>query len=119
MTTPHDAPDAVALVEAVREFLDRDVLASTSGRVRFHARVASNVLAMVERELVDGADHHRRHAAGLGRLGLVTEGELATAIRSGAVDDRIAEVAAFVRATVRDKLAVAHPGYADDEPRSP
>jgi len=119
MTAPHDAPDAAALVQAVREFLERDVAGATSGRVKFHARVASNVLAIVERELDGGGDQYRRHAVGLARLGFATDAELAAAIRSGAADDRIGEVAAFVRDTVRDKLAVAHPGYAAEGPRSP
>ena len=113
MTEPHDVPDAAGLVQAVREFLEADVLGATSGRVRFHARVAVNVLAMVERELAMGADHAARHAAGLAGLGVGSEAELAAAIRAGALDERMDEVVAFVRATVRDKLDVANPGYAD------
>lgn len=111
MTAPHDEPDAASLVEAVREFIERDVLAATTGRVMFHARVAMNVLAIVERELAEGAQHQARHSAGLAHLGFSSDAELAAAIRSGTEDGRIAEVAAFVRGTVRDKLAVAHPGY--------
>ncbi len=51
---PHDVPTAAELVEAVREYLERDVMTSTEGRVQFHARVAVNVLKMVERELAVG-----------------------------------------------------------------
>ena len=51
MTEPHDVPDLAGLVEAVREFLEGDVAAATTGRVHFHARVATNVLRIVEREL--------------------------------------------------------------------
>ena len=51
MTAPHDAPTAIELLESVREWLDREVIPSTDGRLRFHARVASNVLGMVEREI--------------------------------------------------------------------
>ena len=47
MTAPHDLPDAAGLVEAVREFLERDVMTATEGRVQFHTRVAVNVLGMV------------------------------------------------------------------------
>jgi hypothetical protein len=32
MTAPHDAPTAAQLVEAVREFLEGDVMAVTAGR---------------------------------------------------------------------------------------
>ncbi len=44
-------PSAAALLESVREYLERDVMTSTTGRVQFHARIAVNVLAMVERQL--------------------------------------------------------------------
>jgi GNAT superfamily N-acetyltransferase len=111
---PHDGPTAAALTEAVREFLERDVLPATEGRVRFHARVAINVLAMVERELVLGSDLARAHTAALARLGLSSEAELAAAIRSGALDDRLEEVTAVVRETVEAKLEVANPPYLAD-----
>ena len=109
---PHDAPSAVELVEAVREFLEGDVSAATEGRVRFHARVAARALAIVERELASADRMAADHAARLAALGFASDAELAAAIRSGACDDRWDEVAAAVRATVADKLAVANPGYA-------
>jgi hypothetical protein len=114
MTSPHDIPTAAQLVEAVREFLEGDVSAATDGRVRFHARVAANVCAMVERELALGPDQERAAAERLAALGVVDDFELAAAIRSGELDARYAEVAAAVRATVRDKLLVANPRYLDN-----
>lgn len=111
MTAPHDIPDAVGLVESVREFLESDVLESTEGRVQFHTRVAINVLAMVERELQVGAEQLAAHQAGLEALGVADERELATAIRSGDLDDRLDEVRAFVESTVRAKLEVANPRH--------
>jgi uncharacterized protein DUF6285 len=111
VSAPHDVPSADELVRAVREFLERDVVDATDGRVRFHARVAVNVLGMVERELALGRDQGDAHAAGLAQLGVADEAELAAAIRAGSLDDRRAEVLEVVRATVRAKLAVAHPGY--------
>ena len=44
-------PSAATLVDSVREFLEADVMTSTDGRVQFHARVAANALAIVERQL--------------------------------------------------------------------
>jgi hypothetical protein len=111
MTKPHDSPTAAQLVEAVREFLEADVMGATEGRVQFHARVAAKVLAMVQRELELGPEQARRHGEGLAALGLAGERELALAIRDGAIDDQVAGVARFVRQTVEDKLAVANPGY--------
>jgi hypothetical protein len=99
------------LVEAVREWLERDVVPGTNGRLQFHARVAVNMLAMVEREIDLGPEQAAAHAARLATLGLADDRELAAAIRSGALDDRIDEVRSLVSESVRDKLLVANPKY--------
>jgi len=117
MSGPHDAPDAGELVASVREFLERDVLAATDGRVRYHCRVAINVLAMVERELSMGAVHARAHEERLAELGFAGDEELAAAIRAGRLDDRHAEVGAALAEAVRDKLVVANPAYLEDTGR--
>jgi len=116
-----DRPDASELVAAVREFLERDVMAATDGRVQFHTRVAVNVLNVVERELKLGPGlepaERSRAAALLGHDGAADklERELAAAIRGGALDDRLDQVRAHVRATVREKLLIANPGYLPGE----
>ena len=107
----HDTPSAEQLVESVREWLERDVLADTTGRLQFHTRVAINVLAMVERELRLGAGQDAAHAVRLAQLGCAHDTELATRIREGVLDDRLDEVRELVLAGVRDKLAVANPKY--------
>jgi hypothetical protein len=112
-----DRPSAADLVTAVREFLERDVMAATDGRVQFHTRVAVNVLSTVARELELGEgfaiEERSRAGALLGHDGKTDalERELAAAIRSGALDDRDDEVRNHVRATVREKLLIANPGY--------
>jgi aminoglycoside phosphotransferase (APT) family kinase protein len=108
---PNDMPSAVQLLDAVREFLESDVFAATEGRVRFHTRVAANVVAMVGRELELGSGFAVAHAARLAGLGVASETELAAAIRSGAYNDRLGAVSDVVRATVADKLSVANPSY--------
>lgn len=108
---PHDMPSAQQLVESVREWLERDVLAGTTGRLQFHTRVAVNVLAMVERELELGRAQAATHAARLAQLGCVDDRELARRIREGELDDRLPEVRELVWATVKDKLTVANPKY--------
>lgn len=117
MTTPHDVPTAAQLLEAVREYLERDVVPDATGRVRFHGQVAVRVLAMVERELTLGPSQSVAHAERLHALGVSSEAELAEAIRSGALDERSDEVVAVVRATVVDKLRVANPGHLDEPDR--
>ncbi len=117
--TLQDRPTAPELLEAVREFLERDVMSADtlSGRVRFHARVAANVLDIVERELRLGARLDQavrsRLAALLGHDGEVDDllTELASGIRDGSLDDRGDEVVASVRESVRAKLEVANPRH--------
>ena len=113
----HDRPNAAELVAAVREFLERDVFGAVEGRVQFHTRVAMNALAIVERQLELGDAPSRVHAADLASLGVADEAELAAAIRAGTLDDRLDEVGAVVRRTVRAKLDVANPGYLDPAAR--
>jgi len=107
---PHDRPSAGELLEAVGEFLDQ-VRDAVPGRVGFHARVAANVVATVRRELELGPAQARAHASRLAGLGVADDAGLAAAIRDGSLDDRADEVTRAVRASVRDKLAVSHPGY--------
>jgi ABC-type methionine transport system permease subunit len=102
-------PLAAELVAAVAEFLETDVREATSGQVNFHARVAANALRIVERELLDEGEADCR--AALAGLGFADEEGLAGAIRAGGMDGRANEVIACLRRLVRQRLAVAHPGY--------
>ena len=108
---PHDVPTAQQLVESVREWLEREVLTGTTGRMQFQARVAVNVLAMVERELELGPSQAEAHEARLAELGATDEAELARMIRAGELDADPARVRELVWASVRDKLSVANPKY--------
>lgn len=111
MAEPHDAPSMRQLVQAVREFLETDVLPAVDGRVRFHSRVAINVLGMVERELELGHEQARAHLARLVRLGYGDDEALAAAIRAGGFDDHYELLKASLLEAVRAKLQVANPGY--------
>ena len=115
MAAPHDAPTAAEMVEAVREWIE-GLAESGEPANRFHALVARNMMAMVERELELGAAQAVAHSARLEQLGVVDDAELAAAIRAGDLDDRLDEVRDLVWASVRDKLAVANPRYLEREP---
>jgi hypothetical protein len=112
-------PTAAELVAAVADFLDNDVRSATgpdsrladAGQVNFHARVAANVLRIVERELTD--ESATEVTGRLGELGFADEAQLASAIRAGKLDDRAGDVLPTLRAVVRHRLEVAHPGYAE------
>jgi hypothetical protein len=110
---PHDVPTASELVEAVSEFLAADVAPNVDGAVRFHTRVATNALAIVQRQLELGAAQADAHASRLAALAFADDRALASAIRSGELDDRWDEVKTAVWASVVDKLAVAHPDYVE------
>ncbi|GIU89378.1 MAG: hypothetical protein KatS3mg010_0477 [Acidimicrobiia bacterium] len=115
-----DRPTAAELVTAVREWIEREVMPSAEGRVAFHARVAANALGIVERELTldaaltDGQRERARSLVDGDGTAVDLERELAARIRDGSLDDRIDEVRAHVRRTVREKLLVANPGYLPD-----
>ncbi|MBN1092198.1 phosphotransferase family protein [Blastococcus sp. TML/M2B] len=104
-------PTAAELVAATRTFLTGSVRPEITGRTAFHARVADNVLAMVERELRLGGAARARHRAALDELGCADDAALSRAITSGALDGRWDEVLDVVRAGVRDRLLVANPRH--------
>jgi hypothetical protein len=116
-------PTAAELVAAVADFLDSDVRSATgpeagladAGQVNFHARVAANVLRIVERELTD--ESAAEVTGALAELGFADEPQLAAAIRAGTMDDRAGDVLATLRTLVGHRLAIAHPGY-DSTPES-
>jgi Domain of unknown function (DUF6285) len=115
MTAPHDPPSAGQLVEAVREWLETQVMPNVTGAMQFNARVAANVLAMVEREIDLGSRQATAHLDGLRALGCVDDADLAGRIRNGEFADETgevrADVEAFVFASVVEKLRVANPKY--------
>jgi ketosteroid isomerase-like protein len=100
MTTAYGRPTAPELVAAVADFLDADVRGATDGQVNFHARVAANVLRIVERQLDNGSSAD------------VDEDEVVAAIRDGEFDGRADEAMTALRTVVLNRLEVAHPGYA-------
>jgi hypothetical protein len=116
MAAPHDAPTAAQLVEAVREWIERDVMTATDPRTKFHARVAANVLLIVEREFELGDAQAAAHAGRLEQLGVADDVELAAAIRERRFEDRAEELRELLLDSVIDKLAVANPKYLAGNP---
>lgn len=102
------------LVEAVREFLETEVLAATQAGVQFHTRVAVNVLKTVERELAQAPDEQPRHEARLAHLGVRDDAELARLIRTRDFPDgRLPQLVSALRDDVRARLLVSNPAYLD------
>jgi len=125
-----DRPSVRELLDAVRAFLEEDVVPVLEGPRQFHARVAANVLAIIGREL---AGEEASLLAEWQRLARLTGGAseppprleaLRAAVREGtaALAERIrrgdadaepfrAAARSHVRATVEDKLRVANPRF--------
>ena len=114
-----DRPTAVELLDAVAGFIEQDVAPGLDARLRFHARVAVNVLRILRREWELGPGQREEQRALLaGLLGHDGEpgelwAELAGAIRAGALDGRRADVVAALREITAQKLAIANPGYTE------
>ena len=113
----HDRPSTAQLVAAVRDFLEKIAQPQLSGHSAFHARVAANALAIVERELALGADQDAAERARLRAL-LGSDGpleaqnrELCRAIRAGEIALETPGLLEHLRATTLAKLAVDQPSY--------
>jgi hypothetical protein len=112
-----DAPTAQELIEAVRTFLEEKVMAELKGHSAFHARVAANALAIVERELSQGpavqAEERTRLIALLGHEGPLEElnAELARKIRSGEMTLETPGLRDHLWRTTLDKVAIDQPKY--------
>ena len=110
-------PTTSELVEAVREFVEQEVQPKLEGSTAFHARVAVNVLRIVERELAQGADldaaEHARLEALLGFEGGLGElnTRLVEAIRAGDLDVDTPGLVEHLRATVMGRVGVDNPRY--------
>jgi hypothetical protein len=121
-----DRPNAAELAQAVREFIETEVLPGIDDpRLRFRTLVAANGLGILEREIALGAPLVRREVGSLGRLlghadplpddleelrrrAADLNRELAQRIRAG---DTPEGTLAHCVATVADKLRVASPRY--------
>ena len=124
-----DRPTVFELLRGIRTFLDEEIVPNTDGRRQFLARVASNTVTIIERELASEEEQLGREWAGLQsllgeeanpeQLSSLREAvrrrseDLCERIRAGEADegDWGKAVAAHVRQTVQDKMSVTNPGY--------
>lgn len=118
--TLHITPTTLQLVEAVREFLQNEVMPATDGQLSFHARVAANVLRTVERELAGEAEDDAWAMEQLRSVGVSSEAELADLVRSAPSLASLASVVDVLKALTRARLQASNPAYLvdvfDDDP---
>jgi hypothetical protein len=112
-----DQPSMRELVDAVRNFLDTQVMPELKGHTAFHARVAVNALAIVVRELEQGPHAGQEELARLRGL-LAKDGtldelnrELCKRIRSGKFTMATPGLIEHLEKTTRAKVAIDQPGY--------
>ena len=123
-----DRPEAPELLEALAEYLFTEVREAVPREERFRVLVAANLCAVLAREWRAGEaplwqdlelfaailGEQPAAAADADQLRVAVreaERRLAETLRSGAMDDRLGEVAEQLRPHVRRKLEVARPGY--------
>ena len=114
MSTPNGRPDALELIEAVREFLDDEVKDAVHGQLAFHVRVAANALAISLRELKAAPNHQRVHASRLAQFDCSDDAGLAAAILRGELDERYDELRVVLRSMARDKINITNPRYVEE-----
>lgn len=124
-----DRPTAPELLQAAREFCERELGPALDGRLRFQVRVLQNILGILEREWTGEEDalhrefHRLAELLGSGRARPQTmhdfmatvramNTDLSARIRAGELDDRADEIRATLYETVREKLAISNPNYA-------
>lgn len=105
------------LVEAVRDFLEQKAIPELKGHTAFHARVAANALAIVARQLEQGAQADaaelERLRTLLGRDGTLEElnRALCRAIRTGELDILSPELQQHLERVARAKVEIDQPNY--------
>lgn len=115
----HDQPSARELIAAVRGFLETTARPQLSGHAAFHARVAENALAIVERELASRSHHDAGERARLAAL-LETDparpldalnAALSDAIRAGRITHNTPGLLEHLEATAIAQVEVDQPRY--------
>ncbi|MEZ5984541.1 MAG: DUF6285 domain-containing protein [Hyphomonas sp.] len=115
----HDAPSTAELVEAVKRFIDDTASPQLTGHASFHARVASNVLATILRELEQRPQAEQEEKTRL--LALLNaepdtpldtlNRELCERIRKGDMDLSTTGLLEHLKTTTIAQLSVDQPRY--------
>jgi hypothetical protein len=112
-----EMPKIDELVISVRDFLREDIMNQTKGRTNFMARVASNSLDIVFRDLMIGPVHRQNEQERLRHM-LSTEGRLETLrwklvneLRDGTISLTQKELTEHLRTTVANQVAIDQPRY--------
>jgi hypothetical protein len=114
----HEAPSSEELLGSVIGFLNQVAAPQLRGQAAFHARVAANALALVEREMAQRPAADARAAAlyaallqdGTSPLEALNK-TLCAQIRSGALAPDNPDLLAVLREVTAAQLAIDQPNY--------
>lgn len=115
----HDQPSVLELVQAVKNFVDETAAPNLSGHAAFHARVASNALATILRDLECRPNAEREERARLITLlkaspeqsTTTLNHELSDQIRSGLMTRETPGLLAHLKATTIAQVEIDQPRY--------
>lgn len=115
----HDHPSITELVTAVKSFIEDSAIPELTGHAAFHARVASNVLGIVLRELELGpsfCQSERERLLALLKADPDTSLEdlnrrLVAAIRDGTLNAHSPDLVEHLKRTAFDQLKIDQPRY--------
>ncbi|MEM6411904.1 MAG: DUF6285 domain-containing protein [Pseudomonadota bacterium] len=115
----HKHPSLAELVDAVKAFVDDTAAPNLTGHAAFHARVASNVLATIQRELYQGPTAEEDEKARLLLLTKATETEsldtlnrsLCRSIRVGEMTPATPGLIDHLKSTAIAQLNIDQPRY--------
>lgn len=115
----HDQPSVSELIEAVKSFIDETAAPNLKGHAAFHARVASNALATVLRDLEQRPAAETQERAGLTTL-LETDDnqsieqlnrELSARIQSGEMTIETPGLIEHLKRTTMAQVEIDQPRY--------
>ncbi|MEH6593095.1 MAG: DUF6285 domain-containing protein [Halioglobus sp.] len=112
-------PTMQELLESVREFLGEEIQpAVTDDSLQFKLRIASNVLAIVEREIAQTGQAEQERTESLRQLLDRTQGtgddlnrELCERIQQGDYDEDARALLDHLELTTLNRLSIDNPGY--------
>ena len=115
----HDHPSVTELVQAVKNFVDQTAAPNLTGHAAFHARVASNALATILRDLEQRPDAEAQERAGLIALLDASEmlsthelnAELSDRIRAGGLSAKTPGLLAHLKQTTMAQVEIDQPRY--------
>lgn len=115
----HDQPSVAELVQAVKNFIDETANPNLSGHAAFHARVASNALATVLRDIERRPQSEASERARLIELlgapdsaSIETlNAELSNRIRQGELTSETEGLLAHLKATTMAQVEIDQPRY--------